>query len=50
VWLVHGEVPSARTLAGGAIIFAALLVHIALEFRRLSRPQRPGLSGISAPH
>ena len=50
VWLVHGEVPAMQTLVGGAIVFAALLVHIALEFRRLSRPQRPGISGISAPH
>ena len=50
VWLVHGEVPAGRTLLGGAIVFAALLVHIGLEFRRLSRPQRPGVSGISSPH
>ncbi|RIK83954.1 MAG: EamA family transporter [Hyphomicrobiales bacterium] len=50
VWLVHGEVPAGRTLLGGAIVFAALLVHIGLEFRRLSRPQRPGVTGISAPH
>lgn len=50
VWLVHGEVPAGRTLLGGAIVFAALLIHIGMEFRRLSRPQRPGLTGISAPH
>lgn len=50
VWLVHGEVPAERTLVGGAFVFAALLAHIGLEFRRLSRPQRPGTSGISAPH
>ncbi|MEO3386445.1 DMT family transporter [Mesorhizobium sp. CAU 1741] len=49
VWLVHAEVPSTRTLLGGAIVFATLLVHIALQFRRLSRPARPGVSGISAP-
>lgn len=49
VWLVHAEVPSARTLIGGSIVFATLLVHIALEFRRLSRPARPGITGISAP-
>lgn len=49
VWLVHAEVPSTRTLVGGAIVFAALLVHIALQFRRLSRPARPGVTGISAP-
>ena len=34
VWLVHGEVPSARTIVGGAVVFAALLVHIGLEFKR----------------
>ena len=50
VWLVHDEVPSGRTLAGGAIVFTALLVHIGLQFRRLSRPQRPGESGIASPH
>lgn len=49
VWLVHAETPSARTLLGGAIVFSALLAHIALEFRRLSRPARPGVTGISAP-
>ena len=41
VWLVHAEVPSARTIVGGAVVFAALLVHIGLEFKRQSRPQRP---------
>jgi len=50
VWLVHGEVPAARTLIGGAIVFAALLAHIGLEMRRLTRPQRPGLTGMPAPH
>ena len=34
VWLVHGEVPDGRTVLGGAIVFAALLLHIAYEFRR----------------
>lgn len=50
VWLVHGEVPATRTFVGGAIVFAALLVHIGLEARRLARPQRPGLTGMPAPH
>ncbi|MEQ1942448.1 DMT family transporter [Mesorhizobium sp. VNQ89] len=50
VWLVHGEVPSARTLVGGAVIFAALLVHIGLQFRRMSAPARPGVTGIPAPN
>lgn len=34
VWLVHGEVPSARTLLGGAIVLTALLVYLSIEFRR----------------
>lgn len=50
VWLVHGEVPAGRTVVGGGIVFAALLVHIGLEVRRLSRPQRPGLTGMPTPH
>ncbi|MBL8580107.1 MAG: DMT family transporter [Mesorhizobium sp.] len=50
VWLVHGEVPSARTLIGGAVIFAALLVHIGLQFRRMAAPARPGVTGIPAPN
>lgn len=50
VWLVHAEVPSSRTLLGGTVVFAALLVHIALEFRRQARPQRPGVTGVPAPH
>jgi drug/metabolite transporter (DMT)-like permease len=49
VWLIHGETPSARTVIGGTVIFAALLVHIALEFRRQARPQRPGVTGVPAP-
>jgi drug/metabolite transporter (DMT)-like permease len=50
VWLVHGEEPSERTLVGGAIVFAAVLVHIALEFRRRARPRRPGVGGLPNPH
>lgn len=46
VWLIHGETPSGRTVLGGAVIFAALLVHIALEFRRQSRPRKPGVTGV----
>lgn len=34
VWLVHSEVPSDRTLLGGAVILAALLAHIAWSGRR----------------
>ncbi|MDQ6435149.1 DMT family transporter [Mesorhizobium sp. LHD-90] len=50
VWLIHGEVPSARTILGGAVVFAALLVHIAMQLRKQSRPARPGVTGIPAPH
>jgi drug/metabolite transporter (DMT)-like permease len=50
VWLVHGEVPSSRTLLGGAVVFAALLAHIGMQFRRSSKPVRPGVTGIPAPH
>lgn len=50
VWLVHNEVPSTRTLIGGSIVFAMLLVHITMEFRRLSKPARPGVTGLSSPH
>ena len=37
VWLVHGEVPSARTLIGGSLVFLALLVHLAIESVRQKR-------------
>ena len=50
VWLIHAEVPSARTIAGGAVVFAALLIHIGLEFQRQSRPQRPGVTGMPSPN
>ena len=50
VWLIHDETPSARTLLGGAIVFAALITHIGLEFRRMSRPAKPGVTGVPAPH
>ena len=51
VWLIHGEIPSARTVAGGTVVFLALLVHLGLEFRRQQqRPSRPGVTGIPAPH
>jgi len=49
-WLIHDEVPSGRTIVGGSIIFAALLVHIGLEFRRQTRPARPGVTGMPVPN
>ncbi|PSJ61685.1 DMT family transporter [Pseudaminobacter soli (ex Li et al. 2025)] len=50
VWLIHGEIPSARTILGGTVVFTALLVHLGLEFRRQSRPSRPGTTGMPSPH
>lgn len=40
VWLVHAEVPTLRTVIGGAIVFAALLAHILLEMGRQRRELR----------
>jgi drug/metabolite transporter (DMT)-like permease len=37
VWLVHGEVPDNQTLLGGAVVFAALMAHLAFEFRSSKR-------------
>jgi drug/metabolite transporter (DMT)-like permease len=37
VWLVHGEVPNARTLLGGAVVFLALLAHLGWQFRQQRR-------------
>jgi drug/metabolite transporter (DMT)-like permease len=50
VWLVHSEVPSTRTIVGGAVVFMALMVHIGLEFKRQSQPRRPGVSGLPSPN
>lgn len=49
VWLIHGEVPSARTVIGGCVIFAALMVHLLLELRRGRAPARPGVTGMQQP-
>ena len=40
VWLVHGEVPSGRTLIGGAVVIAALTAYLAVEFGRRGGGQR----------
>jgi drug/metabolite transporter (DMT)-like permease len=37
VWLLHDEVPAQRTVIGGAIILAALLVHFGWEYSRQRR-------------
>jgi drug/metabolite transporter (DMT)-like permease len=44
VWLIHGEVPSARTLIGGSIVFAALVAHLGWQFHQQSkqRIEQPG--------
>lgn len=47
VWLIHSEVPSTRTIIGGAVVFTALLVHIGLEFQRQARPN---VTAMPAPH
>ncbi|WP_018234991.1 DMT family transporter [Ensifer sp. BR816] len=44
VWvaIIHGEVPSGRTIIGGALIFLALLAYLFNEFRRQQNgPRRP---------
>lgn len=48
VWLVHAEVPSVRTIVGGSVVVTALLLYLALEFRRRAEPPRPGVTGTSA--
>jgi drug/metabolite transporter (DMT)-like permease len=48
VWLIHAEVPSARTIVGGSVVCAALLVHVGLEFWRQSRSRRPRIAGMQA--
>ncbi len=50
VWLIHSEVPSGRTMVGGAVVVTALLVHIGLEFKRQARPQRAGVTGVPSPN
>jgi drug/metabolite transporter (DMT)-like permease len=50
VWLIHSEVPSGRTIIGGAAVVTALLVHIGLEFKRQARPQRAGVTGVPSPN
>ncbi len=34
VWLVHAEVPTARTLIGGGVVILALLLHLGWQFRQ----------------
>lgn len=39
VWLVHNEIPSERTLIGGAVVFTALVIHLLIDWQRQSRAQ-----------
>ena len=39
VWLVHNEIPSGQTLIGGAVVFAALVIHLFIDWQRQSRAQ-----------
>ena len=43
VWLVHNEIPSGRTLVGGAVVVAALVLHLLWQFRQSTQntPPRP---------
>ncbi|RVA04675.1 DMT family transporter [Mesorhizobium sp. M7A.F.Ca.US.001.02.1.1] len=50
VWLIHSEVPSGRTIIGGAVVVTALLVHIGLEFKRQARPERAGVTRVPSPN
>ena len=44
VWLVHGELPSSRTLVGGAIVFLALLAHLFFEWLKPGPDHKPDLT------
>jgi drug/metabolite transporter (DMT)-like permease len=39
VWLVHNEVPSFRTILGGAVILTALVVHLLWQFFKRGEPE-----------
>jgi len=41
VWLIHNEIPSGRTLLGGAVVFTALVIHLLIDWQRQSRAQSP---------
>ena len=40
VWLIHNEIPSHRTLIGGAVVFFALLGHILWQLRQSRVPDQ----------
>jgi drug/metabolite transporter (DMT)-like permease len=41
VWLLHAEVPAPRTLAGGALVFLALIGHILWQWHKSRRTALP---------
>ena len=41
VWLIHAEVPAPRTIAGGAVVFLALICHILWQWHRNRRTALP---------
>ena len=41
VWLIHGEVPAPRTLAGGVLVLLALVGHILWQWHRSRRTALP---------
>lgn len=45
VWLVHDEVPGARTLLGGAVVFVALVLHLVWQFRQQNQFEGSGPVG-----
>lgn len=44
VWFVHAELPSQRTLIGGAIVFAALVIHLVLEWMKPAESNPPQIA------
>ena len=41
VWLIHAEVPAPRTVAGGSLVFLALIGHILWQWHRNRRTALP---------
>jgi drug/metabolite transporter (DMT)-like permease len=41
VWLAFGETPAVPTLAGGSIVFAAVIIHVVSDARRAAKSKSP---------
>lgn len=41
VWMIHNEIPSQRTVLGGAMVFMALLAHIVWQLRQQRAEPNP---------